>query len=122
MSEPRPALALSLDELGKDPERVRTLTAQQVAAALACLHVAQARLAATEGVLVSRLLTLQAQPTPSEDALIDMATAARLLGVPESKAREMGRRGQLPTVAIGRYVRVSRRTLEAVMAGRPRRP
>ena len=116
MSEPRPLAPVpTLVE-------VSTLSAEAVAAALARLHAEQAQLAALEGALVDRLLALQAQPAPAEDELLPMPAAARLLGIPESKAREMGRRGQLPVVAVGKYVRVSRRALAAFMQGGPGGP
>jgi len=117
MSAPRPLAPLpSLDALVQEPERVHALTVGQVATGLGELHVAQSRLAVVEGALVARLLALQAQPAPPEDALLDMPAVARMLCIPESKARELGRCGGLPTVQVGKYVRVSRRALEAFMA------
>src|SRR5713226_5925853 len=95
---------------------VSTLSAAAVAAALARLHAEQAQLAALEGALVDRLLALQAQPEPAADELLDMPTVARLLGIPESRARELGRRGELPTTRIGKYVRASRAAVETFMA------
>jgi excisionase family DNA binding protein len=42
-----------------------------------------------------------------EVRLLDMPEVARRLGVPVAHARELGRRGEIPTVRIGeRYVRV----------------
>jgi excisionase family DNA binding protein len=108
---------VTLDELSQDPQRAQALTATQVTAALAQLHAAQGQLAALEGTLLDRLLALQAQPAPVEDELLPMPAAAKLLGIPESKARELGRRGELETVQVGKYVRVSRRVLKVFMAG-----
>jgi excisionase family DNA binding protein len=108
---------MRLDPLIRDMELTNTLTGEQVVAVLAELHVEQARLTTIEGALVTRLLALQAQPPPAEDALLDMPAVARLLGVPESRARELGRRGELPTTRIGKYVRVSRVAIEAFMVG-----
>lgn len=113
---------MTLDELSQDPQRAQALTAAQVTAALAQVHAAQGQLAAVEGALVDRLMALLAQPVPAEDELVDMPTAAKTLGIPESRARELGRRGQLPTIQVGKYVRVSRRALEAFMAGRTAGP
>ena len=110
---------MHLDSLTGDPQLACTLTTEQAVAALAEIHVAQARLTNIEGALVTRLLALQAQPEPTEDVLLDMRAVARLLGIPESRARELGRRGQLRTVQVGKYVRVSRRALEAFLAGVP---
>ncbi len=110
---------MTLDQLAKTPKMAAALSATQVTAALAQLHAEQGRLAALEGTLLDRLLALQAQPGPAEDELLDMPAVARRLGIPESRARELGRRGQLPTVQVGKYVRVSRCALEGVMAGGP---
>src|SRR4029453_11277912 len=46
------------------------------------------------------------QTTPAADRLVGMEEVARLLGVPVAHARELGRRGELPVVNVGRYVRV----------------
>ncbi len=105
-----------LDDLSQDPQRAQALTAAQVTAALAQLHVAQGRLAALEGLLLDRLLALQAQPPSVPDELLDMPMVAKLLGIPESRARELGRRGQLPVVAVGKYIRVRRSAVDAFMA------
>lgn len=59
--------------------------------------------------LVARAGTESApRPTaPGEsDALLTMPEVAETLNIPESKVRELGRRGELPTVTIGKYVRV----------------
>jgi excisionase family DNA binding protein len=48
-----------------------------------------------------------------EDRLLTMPEAADRLGITEHQAREMGRRGDLPVVTVGkRFVRVRVRTLE----------
>jgi len=63
-------------------------------------QLAQAQAAAT-----ARLVA----PAPArtdEDRLVDMDEVARLLDVPVTQARELGRRGELPVVKVGRYVRV----------------
>ena len=42
-----------------------------------------------------------------EERLVDMPEVAKVLGIPEEHARELGRRGEIPTVRVGeRYVRV----------------
>ena len=53
---------------------------------------------------------------PEEDRLLDMAEAAKALGVVEGQARDMGRRGELPIVMVGRYVRVRASSLREWMA------
>jgi excisionase family DNA binding protein len=48
-----------------------------------------------------------------EDRLLTMPEAAERLGITEHQAREMGRRGDLPVVTVGkRFVRVRVSTLE----------
>ncbi len=106
---------MTLDELSQDPQRALTLTAAQVTAALAQVHAAQGRLAAVEGALVDRLMALLAQPAPAEDELLAMPAVAKRLGIPLSRVRELGRRGQLATVSIGKYVRVRASAVTAFM-------
>lgn len=56
-----------------------------------------------------------------EARLLGMAEVAKRLGVTEHQARELGRRGELPTVTVGaRGVRVSLRALEEWIAARER--
>ncbi len=65
-------------------------------------------LAHAQAVALARLLTPAAEP-PDEaaDTLLTMPEVARRLGVTEHQARELGRRGELPTVTVGeRLVRV----------------
>jgi len=46
-------------------------------------------------------------PPADEERLADMPEVAKVLGIPEEHARELGRRGEIPTVRVGeRYVRV----------------
>jgi len=47
---------------------------------------------------------------------VDMEEVARVLGVPLTQARELGRRGELPVVHVGRYVRVRAGALAEWMA------
>lgn len=102
----------TLADLATDPD----LTAALPRADVAKFYGQVARL---EAALRARLLAdpANAPVSPIEDVLLDMPAAARLLGLPEGKVREMGRRGQLPVVVIGKYRRVSRRALEAFIAG-----
>ena len=53
---------------------------------------------------------------PDEARLVDMEEVARVLSVPLAHAREMGRRGELPIVHVGRYVRVRAGVLAEWMA------
>ncbi len=102
-----------------DGETVERLSAAETTALLAQIAGEQIRLAAVQVSLLARLLALQAQPGPAEE-LLDMPTVAKLLGLPESKVREMGRAGQLPVTRIGKYTRVRRSVIQALMtAGAP---
>jgi excisionase family DNA binding protein len=53
-----------------------------------------------------------------EDRLLTIPEVANRLGVPEEHARELGRRVELPTVRIGRYIRVRPEDLRAFIAKR----
>lgn len=68
-------------------------------------------------------LTAPAQtPAPSaDDPLLSLPEVAAILAVPVEHARELGRRGALPTVRVGeRYVRVRRTALERFLRERER--
>jgi excisionase family DNA binding protein len=54
----------------------------------------------------------------ASDPLLTMPQVAQVLNVPEYTARELGRRGELPIVRIGRSVRVRSSTLQAFIAAR----
>ena len=73
-------------------------------------QLAQAQAAAT-----ARLVA-PAPPKADGDRLLDMEAVAAALGVPVSHARELGRRGELPIVHVGRYVRVRAGALSEWMA------
>ena len=64
------------------------------------------------------IVALGSAPAPEEDHLLDMAEVAKALGVVEGQARDMGRRGELPIVMVGRYVRVRASSLREWMATR----
>jgi excisionase family DNA binding protein len=87
-----------IDRLGPDEARGLLLSCAALLAALA-----------------AKASTKPAQGSPVCDepqALLTMPAVARALGIPEGSARELGRRGLLPTVKIGRYVRVRKSDLE----------
>jgi excisionase family DNA binding protein len=50
--------------------------------------------------------------------LLDMAAVSQILGVAEEHARELGRRGELPTIRLGRHVRIRPEDLDAFVAQR----
>ena len=69
--------------------------------------------------LLVRLVAAHGVPSSSEDGsgherLLTMKGVAERLGVPEARARELGRRGELPVVRVGpKYVRVRCSVLDA---------
>jgi len=66
---------------------------------------------------VQQLLTERQAPT-----LIDAGQAAAMLGVPESWVRQEARRGRLPHIKFGRYVRFEPEALVAWWKARERGP
>ena len=89
-----------------EPESAQSLPPDQIAAALADVTVAQARLAAVHAVLVVRLQAAAGGASRTSDTLLTMEAVAERLAVPVAHAREMGRRHEIPTVRVGRYIRV----------------
>jgi excisionase family DNA binding protein len=94
---------LSLDALIQEPARVATLSRQE----LAELYRQVAHL---EVDLRALLLAHPAEASRADDAarLLTLPEVATILTIPKSKAYELARRGELPTVVIpgGKYVRV----------------
>lgn len=94
-------------EFGQAPPDARdagsTLAGRVADAPVASLPELVGALARAHALALARLLT----PTPERqgpevDALLTMPEVARRLAVTEYQAREMGRRGDLPTIAVGR--------------------
>lgn len=82
---------------------------QDLEAALAAADPAQLPelLGALEQIRGRALARLTAPPATVDDALLTMAQVARRLSINISQARELGRRGELPTITVGeRFVRV----------------
>lgn len=100
-SQPRP----TLDQLATEPAKAATLPLETVEALLSQCSVAQ-------GALVARLLTARDQvnsPTGvsiDQPRLLTIPEAAQLLGVAKGYAYELARRGAIPTIRFGKYVRV----------------
>jgi excisionase family DNA binding protein len=70
-------------------------------------------LAQAHALALARLVAPAPERHGPEDALLAMPEVARRLGVTEYQAREMGRRGELPTILVGeRRVRVRAGALE----------
>lgn len=96
------------------PEELPALAAEATADELPALigaleaakAVAYARLVASAQVRGPRPVEAAA-PAAASDHLLTMPAVAENLGITEYNAREMGRRGELPTVRVGkRRVRV----------------
>ena len=49
---------------------------------------------------------------PEQPYLFTVPEAARHLGLKKSKVYDMAKRGEIPTVKFGRYVRIPRKALE----------
>jgi excisionase family DNA binding protein len=65
------------------------------------------QLAAAQAEALARLITpSRSNGNEGEDRLLTLPQVAEALGIPEEHARELGRRGELPVVHVGRYVRV----------------
>ena len=100
---------LSLDSLIQEPARAATLSRHE----LAELYRQAAHL---EADLRALLLAHPAEASRADYAarLLTLPEVATILTIPESKAYELARRGELPTVVIpgGKYVRVRRADLD----------
>ena len=97
----------TLDELAAHPERASEIPPAIAAGLLA-------RLAGLQSVLLARALApAESGHGEAEDRLLTIAEAAGLLSVPQAFAYELARRGEIPTVRIGRkYVRVPLHALQ----------
>jgi len=103
---------MRFDELLADPTRVEALTPWEACSLLlACSALLTALAARAWGVPAQ-----QPSAPDASDPLLTMLTVAEVLGIPESRARELGRRGELPTVNIGKYVRVRKSDLDTWVA------
>ena len=51
----------------------------------------------------------------NERLTVTVAEAARMLGIGRSSAHEAVKKGQLPTIVIGRRILISRKGLEAML-------
>jgi len=67
-----------------------------------------------------KMLSEQTILKDREDGLLTMRQVAARLNVPVSRAYELARQGKLPAVRIGKYVRVSEKSLIDYQAKLPR--
>lgn len=103
----------TLDALATSPELAGDLSANVAAALLA-------KLAGVQTALLGRLLAGSgngADPGAAPEPLLKIPDVAKRLDVPTAFAYELARRGEIPTVRVGKkYVRVSSAALEKWMA------
>ncbi len=59
--------------------------------------------------------TRAAAASPTED-LVDAEQLADALKVPQTRLEDLARKGKIPIVRVGRYVRFSRRAVEAALS------
>jgi excisionase family DNA binding protein len=76
------------------------------------LASAQLQLAGLQAALLARMQTAPDGRAGTGDRLLDMEAVAEVLNVPVAHAREMGRRHELPTVRVGRYMKVRESSLQ----------
>jgi excisionase family DNA binding protein len=76
------------------------------------------KLAAAQATLQTRLLTHGERGRKDEDheALLEAKDVAAWLGVKEDYVRDLGRKGEIPTVKIGKYVRFERNSIREWIA------
>jgi excisionase family DNA binding protein len=68
-----------------------------------------------KGILWNRMMTLcssASNHTPDAITLLTMPQVAKRLAIPEGRAYELARQGRLPTVKVGKYIRISQAKLE----------
>lgn len=105
---------IQLDDL--TPENAAGVPLEQVPALVAELGSRQVHLSAVLSVLLARLA--RGSQDQQGGRLLGMEEVADRLGVPVAYARELGRRGEIPTVHVGKYVRVREMSLQRWMRQR----
>ena len=76
------------------------------------------KLAAAQASLQTKLLMhgVQGRNDGEHETLLEAKDVAEWLGVKEDYVRDLGRRGEIPTVKIGKYVRFDRASIRAWIA------
>ena len=77
-------------------------------------------LARLQSMAQLRMLQGQTLTVSAPEDLLTMAEAAKRLSIPETRAYELARKGKLPAVKIGKYVRVSGQALVDYQACLPK--
>lgn len=107
-----------LARLLEDPTKAAEVPPEAIARLIGELEQMKATLWAR---LIRGDVNGQGRPeAPEEDRLLTIASVADRLGVPKSYAYELARRGDLPTVRLGKYVRVPASALQELL-GRHRK-
>ncbi len=96
---------IDVHALEADPALVDSLALEELAVVLERCAVEHERLAVVERLTHARLRRELADFTQATEGLLTATDAARVLGVPKSYVLELGRRGDLPRVTMGKYVR-----------------
>lgn len=94
---------VELADLLRDPARAAEIPPEQIPALLA-------QLAAIQSALAARLLVVNGQGSPealAEDRWLTIPEVAERLCLARAYCYELARRGDLPTVRVGKYLRVS---------------
>lgn len=102
---PRPA-APSLDELVKNLAGVRDLPADVAQDLLVRVMALQASLLARVATRTAGNHEHDQREMSATEWLLTLPQVAERLGVPSAYAYELGRRGVIPTLRVGKYVRV----------------
>jgi excisionase family DNA binding protein len=111
--------ALSLDALVEDPGRLAALPFETVLELRRCVRHLDADLeAAALQRLADRGVGGNHGTTRDDDQLLSVPDASAQLGLAPSYVYELARTGALPTVRVGKYVRVRVGALRAWLAGR----
>jgi excisionase family DNA binding protein len=78
------------------------------------------KLAALQSALAARLLAEQMEPRDSAARLLDAKEMAAILKCHESWVRSAARRGEIPFVPLGRYMRFKPAEVQAAVDARKR--
>jgi excisionase family DNA binding protein len=96
---------LDLEALRAEPGLIDELAVEDIPALLERCAVERERLAVVERLTHERLRRELATLPGPPDGLLTATEAATMLRVPKSYVLELGRRGDLPRVTLGKYVR-----------------
>jgi excisionase family DNA binding protein len=108
--------AVDVHALEANPTLVDSLALEELPVVLERCAVERERLAVVERLTHARLRRELATLPGAPDELLTAAEAATVLGVPKSYVLELGRRGDLPRVTMGKYVRFRRAGLATYIA------